>query len=686
MANTPKLIPIGFVALLLMALTPPAKKVRPFIDKANMDLSVKPGDNFYEYVNGNWLRNNPVPPSKTRWGSWDELRELSSRRIKDLMETAVSLTGTGRLNQMVGDFYASGMDSLRLDKLGYDPIRKDLQRIDTISSIGGLLDESIYQRIYNSNAIINDPNSPIFPIFIFTIYPDDKNAGKYIPHLDQGGITLPDRDYYIKHDQRSMIIRNAYIQHLENAFRLIGDNQEMAETHADGVLRIETALAKAQLSRTELRDPKKTYHKFSILNFTNSTPTMNWREMLAKLQVIGADSILTNNPSFFVTVDLLLNAVSLNDWKGYLKWNVINGASPFLSESFVKEDFSFQQTLTGQKQILPRWERISVELDGDLGDLVGQLYVAQYFKPEAKQRMDDLVNNLQQTFGERIKALEWMGPETKVKALEKLQAITKKIAYPHKWKDYQGVVIEKDDYLGNIWRCNTWAYQERVSHFGKPVDRTIWRMTPPTVNANYNPSFNEILFPAGILEYPFFDFAADDAINYGGIAAVIGHEMSHGFDDQGGKYDAYGNMKDWWTKDDSASFTKKANEVVNQFDAYTMLDTLHVNGKLTLGENIADLGGLAIAYEAFTKTPQFKAAKKIDGFTPAQRFFINWTQVWRTNILPERAAQLILTDPHSPGMYRAIAPLTNMDSWYAAFDVKEGDKMYKSKDQRTEIW
>ena len=670
---------IGIVTLFVFSFKPSGKKVREFIDRKNMDFSVKPGDNFYEYVNGNWLRNNPVPPSKTRWGSFEQLQEQNSHRIKDLLETAASATGASRLNHMVGDFYVSGMDSLVLDRLGYDPIRKDLHRIDTISSITGLLDESIYERIYNLNP-------PIFPIFDFSIVPDDKNANQYIPRIDQGGVTLPDRDYYIKHDQRSMIIRSAYIQHLKNAFRLVGDDLEMAATHADAVLRIETALAKAQLSRTELRDPEKNYHKFSILNFANSTPTMDWREMLPKLQVMDADSILTNNPPFFVTVDLLLNAVSLSDWKSYMKWRIIYSASPFLSESFVKEDFSFQQTLTGQKQIFPRWERVSTELDGDLGDLVGQLYVAKYFSPEAKQRMDDLVNNVQQIFRERIKSLEWMSLETKAKALEKLQAFTKKVAYPDKWKDYQGIVIEKDDYLGNIRRCNTWAYKERISHFGKPVDRTIWRMTPPTVNAYYNSSYNEIVIPAGILEYPFFDFEADDAINYGGIAAVLGHEMSHGFDDRGRKYDSYGNMINWWTKDDSARFTKKANEIVTQYGAYTVVDTLHVNGKLTLGENIADLGGLTIAYEAFTKTPQFKAGKKIDGFTPSQRFFINWAQLWRNNILPESAAQRILTDPHSPGMYRTNATLTNMDSWYAAFNVKAGDKMYKPKDQRTEIW
>ena len=675
MRKIQKYLTTAVVALCMVAYTPPGTKIK-FIDAANMDLNVKPGDNFYLYVNGNWIKNNPVPASKTRWGSFDLLREQSSHRIQGILEEAAAAPSASRINQMVGDFYLSGIDSGTLEKLGYDPIKTDLQRIDSITTISGLLNEITYDRIYNSSTAL----------FGFNIGPDDKNVTQYIPNLNQGGTTLPDRDYYIKSDKRSITIRTAYAQHLSNAFMLVGENQSAATTHANAVMRIETALAKAQLSRVELRDPDKTYNKYSVKDFSNMTPSMEWKDILIKFKVNGADSILTNNPSFFKTVDLLLSALSIDDWKTYLKWKIINSSSPYLSDSFVKEDFSFRHVLTGQKQMLPRAERVSNELDGDLGDLVGQLYVAKYFKPEAKQRMQGLVNNLMETFGERINKLDWMSAETKARAIEKLKAITKKIAFPDKWKDYQGVTIIRNDYLGNVHRSDTWNYNDRVSRFGKPVDKTIWGMTPPTINAYYNPAYNEIVFPAGILQYPFFDFEADDAVNYGGIAAVIGHEMTHGFDDEGRKYAADGNLKDWWTKDDATSFNKRANQVVTQYNGFAVLDTLHVNGKLTLGENLADLGGLTIAYDAFTKTAQFKEGKKIDSFTPTQRFFINWAQVWRNNILPEMAAQLIITDPHSPGLYRANGPVSNLDPWYDAFNVKEGDKMYKPKNERIKVW
>jgi putative endopeptidase len=523
-------------------------------------------------------------------------------------------------------------------------------------------------------------------LFGFGIGQDAKNVTQYIPHLSQGGTSLPDRDYYLKNDKRSTKIRDAYVQHLKNIFQLIGDNATSATAHADAIMRIETALAKAQMSRVEMRDPDKTYNKFSVKDFSMNSPSYDWKGTLVKFGVNGADSIITSNPSFFKTTDILLTALPVDDWKTYLKWKVLNSASPYLSDAFVKEDFSFSQVLSGQKEQTPRWQRMSSLTDRQLGDLLGQLYVAKYFQPEAKQRMQELVSNMVETFASRIKNLDWMSDETKTKALEKLNAIMKKIAYPDKWKDYEGIVINKNDLLGNVRRCNVWAYQEMISHFGKPVDRTRWGMTPPTINAYYNPSDNEIVFPAGILQFPFFDFGADDAVNYGGIAAVIGHEMTHGFDDEGRKFAADGNLKEWWTKDDAAKFTKKANEVVAQYNAFTVDDTLHVNGKLTLGENLADLGGLNIAYEAFTKTKEFKEGKKIDGFTPSQRFFINWAQVWRNNVLPETAAQLVLTDPHSPGIYRANAPITNIDAWYEAFDVKEGDKMFKPKNERTKIW
>jgi putative endopeptidase len=435
-----------------------------------------------------------------------------------------------------------------------------------------------------------------------------------------------------------------------------------------------------------MRDPYKTYNKFSVKDLTAQTPGLDWSKLFPMMKVNGADSVLVNNPSFFKIADILVTALPLQDWKAYLKWNIIKNTAPNLSSPFVNENFKFTQVLSGQKEQTPRWQRVSGAIDQSLGDILGQLYVQKYFKPEAKQRMLDLVNNLQQTFAERIKRLDWMSEATKQRALEKLSAFTKKIAYPDKWRDYTGVTIGAGTYAENLQSATQWAYNEMVNRLGKPIDRTIWGMTPPTINAYYNPVNNEIAFPAGILQFPFFDFQADDAVNYGGIGAVIGHEMTHGFDDQGSQYSATGNLENWWTAEDATKFKERTGRVIDQYNLMTVLDTIHVNGKLTLGENLADLGGLNIAYEAFTKTKQYQENKKIDGFTPTQRFFLSWAQVWRNNTVPETAAQLILTDPHSPGMHRANGPIVNMDAWYAAFNVQPGDKMYVAPDKRIKIW
>ncbi|RFM25962.1 M13 family peptidase [Deminuibacter soli] len=640
-----------------------------------MDAEVKPGDNFYSYANGAWVKSNPVPGSKTRWGSFDVLREESSKRLRNLLETATQ-NGKDRNAQMIGDFYASGMDSAAIEAKGIQPIKAELDKITAISDVNGLLTAFASLRTQGYGA-------PLFGMFIGQ---DRKNVTAYIPQISQGGTSLPDRDYYLKDDGRSMKIRTAYRTHLEHMFALSGENATAAAASADAVIRIETALAKAQLSRVEMRDPYKTYNKFAVKDLATLTPGWDWKDLFTKMQVQTGDSVLVNNPQFVKTADALLSAVPLHEWKAYLHWSILKSAAPYLSSAFVNEAFSFNQVLTGQKEQTPRWQRMSGLIDNNLGDLLGQLYVAQYFKPEAKQRMLDLVNNLQATFSERIKRLSWMSDETKQRAQEKLQAFTKKIAYPDTWKTYDGVTITRNDFLSNVHSCAVWQYNYMVNRMGKPVDRTEWGMTPPTINAYYNPSNNEIAFPAGILQFPFFDFGADDAVNYGGIGAVIGHEMTHGFDDQGRQYAADGNLKDWWTKADADKFKAKADEIVKQYDAFKVLDTLHVNGKLTLGENLADLGGLNIAYEAFTKTPEFKEGKKIDGFTPTQRFFLSWAQVWRSNALPETQAQLLLTDPHSPGEARANCPIVNIDAWYDAFSVQPGDKMYKPKEQRTQIW
>lgn len=644
-----------------------------YIDRKNMDLTVDPGDNFFLYANGNWKKNNPIPASRTRWGSFDELREENSKRLSSLLDEASKNTSHDRNTQIIGDFYASGIDSISIEKKGYDPIEKSLREIEEINTVPELLNEMAVLRV-NSNG------SPGFGVYVSA---DRKNVFVNIPSIGQGGTSLPDRDYYLKDDARSVKIREAFADHLKKMFSLVGKDDSAA---AGSVLKIETLLAEAQLPRVALRDPYKTYNKFSLPDLNATTPNIDWSEQLNALEIMGADSVVVNNPAFLKTIDSMLTAISLPDWKNYLQWNVIRTSAPYLSSSFVNEDFAFKKVLTGQKEQIPRWQRMSSLIDQGLGDMIGQLYVDKYFKPEAKEYMISLVQNMKATFADRIKKLDWMSEQTKVKALQKLDAFTDKIAYPDTWKNYEGLIIDKDDFFGNLHNVNAWAYNYMTSRMGKPVDRTEWGMTPPTINAQYSPTNNDITFPAGILQFPFFDFKADDAVNYGGIAAVIGHEMTHGFDDQGRQFDARGNLKDWWQPEDGDKFKARADAVASQYDALTVLDTIHLNGRLTLGENLADLGGLNIAYEAFTKTKEFREGKKINGFTPQQRFFLSWAQVWRNNILPETEAQLIKTDPHSPGMYRTNAIVSNIDAWYEAFNIRKSDKMFKPAEERVHIW
>jgi putative endopeptidase len=665
------------LCILILPAALSAQATTKFIDPANMDLSIKPGDNFYLYANGNWMKNTPIPASKTRWGSFNILAYESSQALKGLLEDASTNAGNNNLMTRVGDYYASAMDSIAIEKLGNQPIKPYLDAITALASKAQVLSHINYLR----------SQSVASPLYRIGVGQDSKDVTKYIISIGQGGTTLPDRDYYLKNDARSQKIRTDYSLYISKLFTLCGFENYKALANAVTIINLETALAGAQLSRVEMRDPNKLYNKFSVAGLSAKTPNLIWQDILPQLGYKSKqDSFIVSNPKFMVFIDSLLGAVPLEDWKVYLQWNVIKDAAPYLSSEFVNANFAYNQSLTGQKQQTPRWERMSGLIDRQLGELLGQLYVDKYFNKEAKARMLELVNNLQGTFNSRIKNLDWMSAETKQRAQGKLQAFTKKIGFPDKWKTYDGLEIKRNDFLGNILRCNQWNYQDNINKLGKPIDKTEWGMTPPTVNAYYSAQKNEIVFPAGILRSPFFDFKADDAINYGGIGAVIGHEMTHGFDDQGRQFDADGNLQDWWTKADADEFKKRADEVVNQYNGFVILDTLHVNGKLTLGENLADLGGLSIAYEAFKHTKQGKSKKKIDGFTPDQRFFLNWAQVWRNNVLPETAAQLILTDNHSPGMYRGNGPLTNIDAWYKAFDVKPGDKMYKAPDMRTKIW
>ncbi|TCK84793.1 M13 family metallopeptidase [Albibacterium bauzanense] len=661
---------------------PESKKVSnipdKFIDPVNMDTTVRPGDDFFHYANGVWMKNNPIPDKETRWGSFNELREFNAQAVKGLLEEAAANTNAtpGSIEQRVGDFFKSSMDSLAIEEAGAKPIIEDLNRIDKINDLKGIINEINHQQ---STGLTS-------PFYDFYVYQDSKNANKNMPQLSQGGITLPDRDYYLVTNDRNNTIKEAYKKYIAALFKLTGLSEEQAAANFDAIWKTESILAKSQKSRVEMRDPIATYNKFSLEQFSQNTQPFNWVEILPALKVNGADSIIVDNPQFFIDEGKLIASTPIEDLKVYLKWNILKKSAPYLSKDFVDANFAFAQVLSGQKVMTPRWQRNFTLIDNTIGDLLGQLYVAKYFTPEAKQRMQDLVKNLSVTFAERIQDLDWMSEETKKKALEKLNAFTPKIGYTDKWETYDGLEINADDFYGNVKRADQWNYDYMVSQYGKPVDRTRWGMTPPTVNAYYNPVNNEIAFPAGILQFPFFAFEADDAINYGGIGAVIGHEMTHGFDDQGRQFAADGNLKDWWTSEDATKFKERADKVVDQYNKYTVLDTINVNGNLTLGENLADLGGLAIAYAAFKKTPQGQSNELIDGLTPDQRFFLSWAQVWRMNIRPETAAQFILVDPHSPADARTVGPIVNMDAWYKAFNIQEGDKLFVPEKDRIKVW
>lgn len=663
---------------LIMCAGAGAQTVTRFIDPANMDFTVKPGDDFYTYAGGTWLKNNPVPAKETRWGSFNILRDFNINAVRKVLETAAADKNAqaGSVAKRVADFYTAGMDSVAIENRGAGPVMPYLNSIAAIQ---------------NKEAIISKANelrtqSVGGGFFSFFIGQDRKNVEHMVPQTGQGGTTLPDRDYYLKNDAKSTGIQEAYKKYMTTLFTLVGNPAEKAAQIANSIYELEKKIAAAQKSRVEMRDAYKTYNKFLVADFSKTTPSFDWKKIMNELKVKGEDSMLVNNPSFFASLDSIFIATSLEDLKAYLQWNVLKGAAPHLSSAFVDANFNFNQVLSGQKVQTPRWQRISQLTDGSIGELLGQLYVKEYFKPEAKARMSELISNVRKAFANRINNLDWMGAETKQKALAKLAAFRPKIGYPDKWKDYEGMEIKADKYFENVVNAGKWGYDFMISQLGKPVDRTRFGMTPPTVNAYYSATLNEIVFPAGILQFPFFDPAADDAINYGGIGAVIGHEMSHGFDDNGSKYDADGTLRNWWTQEDSLKFVAKTVDLGKQFDAYTVLDTLHVNGKLTMGENIGDLGGLNVAYEAFKMTKQGQSSDMIDGFTPDQRFFLSWAQVWRSNILPQTAAQLLVTDTHSPGPYRTIGAPVNMDAWYKAFDVKPGDKLYKKPEDRIKIW
>lgn len=645
------------------------------INVTNLDSTVNPGNDFYQFATGGWQKLNPIPDEYARYGSFDKLREENQKQIQELIEElgkAEHKAGTNA--QKIGDLYKSGMDSVKLNADGAAPIQSKLQKISSTKDKKQLI-----------GLMAEVSKSAPSPFFNFYVTADDKDASMNIAHFMQGGIGMGDRDYYLE-DQTSEL-RDKYVQLIETQFKNAGYTEADAKEAAVNVLRIESALAAGNITKEMLRKPELNYHKMAVADLDKEVAPFEWVYFLDQLGAKNLDSINVAQVSPLKNAVAIFDKESVSNLQDYLSWKVIDGAANFLSDDFVNANFDFYgKAMSGRKELLPRWRRTVDGVNGALGEAVGQLYVEKYFSAEAKDRMIKLVDNLKLSLSERINNLEWMSDETKAKAQEKLSTFIVKVGYPDKWKDYSSLEINDDSYYANMVRAQEFAFADMMKDLGKPVDNTKWYMTPQTVNAYYNPSTNEICFPAGILQSPFFYMNGDDAINYGGIGVVIGHEMTHGFDDQGRKYDKDGNLTDWWTKEDATRFDDRAKVMVDYFDNIVVIDSINANGTFTLGENIADHGGLQVAYNAFLKTDQAKSTEKKDGFTPAQRFFLSYANLWAGNVRDEEIKRLTKIDPHSLGRWRVNGALPHIDAWYEAFDVQSTDSMYLPKEERVSIW
>ena len=670
-----KMLYICMAAGLLVACNHPDTGGKSFVDVSGLDPAVKPGDNFFRYVNGRWYDTATIAADQTGVGSYSFMNIPQKQLLQHILDSVSKTQLTpGSIEQKVGDFYASGMDTTTIDRRGYEPIKPILSRIDAITDVPSLVKFAATELKTGNGSIIG-----------FSVSPDDKNSSINIAHVHQSGIGLPDRDYYFKTDSATLSIQQAYQKYLATLFQLTGTDQAVAVQQAATAYGIEKQLAASHKTRIELRDVKGNYNKTSVAAISKKQPVIGWEGVLADLDA-KTDSIDMGQPAYYDKLNELLKSIPINDWKIYLKATTLQNYAGALGKPFTDADFEFTKALSGQAVQKPRAQVMTEQVDRLLGQALGQLYVKRYFNEDAKKRVLDLVNNLQKAFENRINHLDWMSDSTKVKAKEKLYAITKKIGYPDKWRDYDKVQIERTKYFENILSLQQNQYQYGLAKLNKPVDRSEWEATPSTVTAYYNPSFNEIVFPAGILQYPYFDFEADDAINYGGVGMVIGHEMTHAFDDQGAQYDKEGNVKNWWTKEDYEKFKAKTQKVVELYNSFTILDTVHVKGAMTLGENTADNGGIAIAYDAFKLTPQGQDSTKIDGFTPDQRFYLSIARIWRVKTRDAFMRMYVNTNPHSPAMWRVNGPLISAGPFYKAFNVQPGDANYRPDSARIKIW
>ena len=664
---------------LLSACKTQTDKQKPALEVSNMDLAVNPGDDFYSYANGAWIKKTTIPEDKSRYGSFDILQEENNAVLKEIFEKAASKKNApaGSSWQKVGDFFKAGMNTENVELKGIDPIRPELELIDKIADTNEL--QQLIAQLHASRV------SPLFNIYAAQ---DRKNTTEIIVNLSQGGLGLPDRDYYTSEDKRSTEIRNAYQQHLKQVFNLLGYDEEKAKQSAENVMAIETRLANASYTRLERRDPNKTYNKVSLQEMQLNSPMFNWSGYFSGIGIEVPAEFVIDNPTFFSEISKMLSETAIDSWKSYLTWNVVNRFSPYLSSAFVEQQFSFYgKVLSGNEVNRPRWERVASSANMAIGELVGQIYVEENFPPEAKEKMVELVANLKAVYRDRMQNLEWMSETTKQRAVAKLDAMNVKVGYPDKWKDYSDYTVTAECYATNIKNALQFAFRQNMDKLGKPVDRTEWFMTPQTVNAYYSPTMNEIVFPAAILQPPFFNLYADDAVNYGAIGVVIGHEMTHGFDDQGRKYNKDGNLEDWWEPEDSEKFNELTQTIIDQYEAFVAIEDMNLNGKLTLGENIADYGGLTISYHALQKSyEKNNRPKDIDGFTPEQRFFLSYANVWRQVIRDQELMRRVKEDPHSPGKFRVNGALFNINEFYDAFGIKPTDALYRTPEVRPTIW
>jgi putative endopeptidase len=666
-----------FWSLLLVAFVPALMQAQHGIDRADLDTTCAPCQDFYQFATGGWRARNPIPKEYPSWGAFSALAEHNRDVLHEVLDAAITDTATAADPNMkkLGVYYATCMDSTGINAAGLKPVDAELHRIDAVTTPANIRAE--ISRLQEEGVDL---------AFVFNVNQDRKQSTREVLYLQQGGLGLPDRDYYTKTDSTSARIRSEYAAHVGRVLALAGAAPALARAEADSVVQLETALAYASMTRVERRDPYNTYHKMTIAGADSLAPHLEWKAWLTDLQVPPQPDVIVMQPRFLSALDSLLTHEPTSVWRAYLRWHFLDTTSPWLDSGFVNEDFRMRQTLTGVPAQQPRWRRCVQATDRGLGEALGQAYVARAFSPEAKQRALDLVHNMEETLKGDLSTLAWMSPATRQAAITKLAAFANKIGYPDKWRDYSSLTVEHRPFVQNFLEANAFDVKRRIKKLGHPVDRTEFTMSPPTVNAYYSGSMNEIVFPAGILQPPFFDPKADDATNYGGIGYVIGHEMTHGFDDQGRKYDAEGNLRDWWTPEDAKAYNERSSLVADQYSSYAAVDSVHVNGRLTLGENTADIGGLKIAYLAMEHAYASKPRDTVAGFTPEQRFFIAVGQIWRENVRPTYARQLAITDPHSPGRWRIDGPLSDMPEFAQAFGCHAGDPMVRPENVRPQIW